>query len=82
MRIDKFLSCVNIIKRRAIAQDMCDSGVVSINNIVAKSSRQVKVGDIIALKLLESSKSYQVLAIPTSNSIPKSKRDEYVRELN
>ena len=50
MRIDKYLSSVNILKRRSIAQDMCENGVVSINNIIAKPSKEVRVGDKITLK--------------------------------
>ena len=53
MRIDKFLNCVNLVKRRAIAEDMCKSGVVSINDIVVKPARKVKVGDIVELRYLD-----------------------------
>ena len=45
MRVDKFLNTVNITKRRAISEDMCKSGVVSINGVVAKPSKEVKIGD-------------------------------------
>ena len=51
MRIDKYLSSVNILKRRSIAQDMCENGVVSINNIIAKPSKEVRVGDKISPNL-------------------------------
>lgn len=80
MRIDKFINSTNIVKKRSIAQDMCESGVISINGVVAKSSRDVKVGDIIELKYLQSIKRYKVLQIPTLKSIPKSRSEEYVIE--
>ncbi len=70
MRIDKYLSSVNILKRRTIAQDMCESGVVSVNNVVAKPSKEVRVGDVIELHYLEYSKKYEVLALPTTKTIP------------
>ncbi len=82
MRIDKFLNSVNITKRRAISEDMCKSGVVSINGKVAKPAKDVKVGDTIEIKYLDKSFTYEVLQIPTTKSIPKSKKDEYVRLKN
>lgn len=82
MRIDKFLNSTNVVKARKISQDMCESGVVEVNGVVAKSSKEVKIGDTITLKFLESTKHYEVLAIPTTKSIPKAKSSEYVRLIN
>jgi len=79
MRVDKFLNSVNITKRRAVSEDMCKSGVVSINGKVAKPAKDVKVGDIVEIKYLDKVQRYEVLQIPTTKSIPKSKKDEYVR---
>ena len=47
MRIDKFLNAVNLTKRRAVSEDMCKSGVVSINEVVCKPAKELKIGDII-----------------------------------
>ncbi len=77
MRIDKWLSSVNIVKRRTIAQDMVKSGVVYINGIKAKPSKEVKVGDKVRIDYLNGSKTYEVLKIPTTKTIPKSAKDEY-----
>ncbi len=82
MRVDKWLSAVNIVKRRTIAQDMVKSGVVFINEIKAKPSKEVKVGDKIKIEYLKGSKEYEVLQIPTTKTIPKSAKEEYARELN
>lgn len=81
MRIDKFINSVNITKRRAIAQDMLSSDVVFLNGNVAKASKQVSVGDIIEIRYLEHTSKFEVLQIPATKTIPKSKRDEYVKEL-
>ncbi len=81
MRIDKFLNTVNITKRRAISEDMCKSKVVSINDVVVKPAKDVKVGDIISIAYLEKTVKYEVLQIPVTKSIPKSKKDEFVKEL-
>jgi len=82
LRVDKWLSAVNIVKRRTIAQDMVKSGVVFINDIKAKPSKEVKVGDKIKIEYLKGSKEYEVLQIPTTKTIPKSAKEEYARELN
>lgn len=81
MRIDKWLSSTNVVKRRTIAQDMVKSGVVFINGIKAKPSKDVKVGDKITIEYLKESKNYEVLKIPTTKTVPKSAKDEYVKEL-
>ena len=82
MRIDKFLNTVNIVKRRSLAEDMCKSGVVFINGKKAKASKDVKVGDIITIEYLEKPKKYEVLQIPTTKTIPKSAKNEYIKELS
>ena len=81
MRIDKFLNSVNITKRRAIAEDMCKSKVVTINDVVVKPAKNVKVGDIIEINYLNSSVKYEVLDIPTTKTISKSEQSRYVNEL-
>ncbi len=81
MRIDKFLNSVNITKRRAISDDMCKSGVVSINDTIVKPAKPVKVGDTISIKYLEKIVKYEVLQIPVTKTIPKSAQSEYVKML-
>ncbi len=80
MRIDKFLNAVNITKRRSIAEDMCDHKVVSINNMVVKKAKEVKVGDTIQIQYLDYMDEFEVLQIPTTKSTPKSKQSEYVKQ--
>lgn len=81
MRVDKFLNSVNIVKRRSIADEMCKEGVVFVNGKKAKPSKDVKVGDIIEIHYLSGVKKYEVLKIPETKTIPKSKKSEYVKEI-
>lgn len=81
MRIDKFLDATNIIKRRSIAQDLISHKLVSINGAIVKSSREVKIGDIIEIQFLEYSKKYKILAIPTTKNIPKNAKSLFVEEM-
>ena len=81
MRVDKFINIVNITKRRAIAEDMCKSGVVFVNDKVAKPSKDVKIGDIITIKYLDKEKKYEILDIPTTKTVPKSKSSDFIKEI-
>ncbi|MDD6055693.1 MAG: RNA-binding S4 domain-containing protein [Helicobacter sp.] len=80
MRIDKYLNSVNIVKRRAIAQDMIENGVVKIGGVSVKASKEVKKGDVIEICYLEKSKFYEVLQIPTQKTIKKEESHLYFRE--
>lgn len=81
MRIDKFLNAVNLTKRRAVAQDMIEEGVVYVNGKAVKASKNVAVGDIITLVYLDKAIRYEVLLLPTIKSTPKSQQNLYVKEL-
>ena len=60
MRLDLFLKETRIIKRRTIAKEFCDRGLVSVNNKTAKPSYEVKDGDQIHVKL--GNKSLDIIA--------------------
>ncbi len=81
VRIDKFLNSVNLTKRRSIAQDMLAEGVVYINDKQVKPAKNIAIGDIITLVYLNSTKKYEVLAIPTLKSTPKADQHLYVKEI-
>lgn len=82
MRVDKFLNAVNITKRRSISLDMCKNGVICVNGNVVKPSKEVKVGDIISLNLLNEQIRFKVLALPTTKNVAKAKSNEYVEKLD
>ena len=81
MRVDKWLSAVNVVKRRTVATDMLKEGVVYVNGVQAKASKDIKIGDKITIEYLTGAKSYEVLKIPVTKTIPKSQKEEYVKEL-
>lgn len=63
MRIDKYLKVSRLIKRRSVANEACDSGRISVNGRPVKASYDVKVGDVIEIKLGERINSYEVTDI-------------------
>jgi ribosomal 50S subunit-recycling heat shock protein len=81
MRIDKFLNAINLVKRRAIAEDMLAHKAVLVNGVEVKKSKEVKVGDIITLKFLDSEQKYKILQIPTTKTTPKSKQSLYIQRI-
>lgn len=50
MRLDKFLKVSRLIKRRSVAKEVADKGRILINDKQAKSSSDVKVGDVLTLQ--------------------------------
>jgi ribosomal 50S subunit-recycling heat shock protein len=50
MRLDIFLKLSRLVPRRTLAQQMCEAGAVKLNGATAKSGREVRVGDQIAIR--------------------------------
>lgn len=63
MRLDKYLKVSRIIKRRTVAKEACEKGLVQINDKVAKSSSEVNVGDILTLTFGEKVVKYKITEI-------------------
>ncbi len=63
MRIDKYLKVSRIIKRRTVANEVCDAGKVSVNSKVVRASYDVKVGDIIEIDFGARNIKVQVVSV-------------------
>ena len=50
MRLDKYLKVSRLIKRRTVANEACDNGLVTVNGKPARASYEVKEGDQITLR--------------------------------
>jgi ribosome-associated heat shock protein Hsp15 len=50
VRLDQWLCASRIYKSRTLAQKSCESGHVTVNDTVAKSSRSVHIGDKIVAR--------------------------------
>ena len=66
MRLDKYLKVSRLIKRRTLANEACDHGLVSLNGRTARASSEVKIGDVITLTLGQRRLSVEVLAVVES----------------
>ena len=63
MRLDKYLKVSRIIKRRTVANEVCDAGKVSVAGRVVKASYDVKEGDILEITFGERVTKYKVLTV-------------------
>lgn len=51
MRLDKYLKVSRLIKRRTVANKVCDAKHVTVNGKIARASYDVKVGDVIEISM-------------------------------
>ena len=80
MRLDQYLSKIGIIKRRAIAKEMADSGLIRVNNQRGKPSKEVNVGDIIQIGGSRPV-GIEIIMLPLGN-IKKDDRERYYKKLS
>lgn len=63
LRLDKYLKNSRLIKRRTVAKEACDGGRITINGVVAKAGSQVKVNDILEIRLGQKSIEVKVIQL-------------------
>ena len=81
MRLDKFLQISRIIKRRALANEICTRGDVAVNGHLAKAGKKVSSGDRLDINLRENEiSSYEILEIPSTN-VSKSRAMSFYRRI-
>jgi ribosome-associated heat shock protein Hsp15 len=80
VRIDKFLWAVRLYKTRTIAAEAVKRGKVSIGGSQVKSSRVVKVGDVISLKVPAATRSFEIIKTAQSRMGAKLVAD-HIREV-
>lgn len=66
MRIDKFLWSVRVYKTRSVAAEEIRKNRVSLAGVPVKSSKEIKVGDLIKIRKNQIDYQIQVLQIPKS----------------
>lgn len=66
VRIDKYLWAVRIFKTRSDAAEAVRNNRVTVNGSTVKPSREVKIGDTIAVKRMPVTYEYKVLELVSS----------------
>lgn len=63
MRLDKFLKVSRLIKRRSVANEICASGRVRLNDRSAKPGAEVKAGDILEIAFGQGATKVRILDV-------------------
>lgn len=63
VRIDKWMWATRIFKSRTIAVEACKRGRIMIQNMPAKASRNVKLGDVVQVRKPPITYSFQVVGL-------------------
>ena len=71
LRIDKYLKLTRIIKRRTVAKEIVDEGLIKINGKQAKPSSEVRIDDLLELRL-----GTHVLTIKVLNLVETPRKNE------
>ena len=67
MRLDLFLKISRLVKRRAVAKELCDGGRVRVAGAHAKPGREIRPGDVITLRLSRRVLTVEVAELPAGN---------------
>jgi len=65
MRLDKWLKVSRVIKRRTVANEVCDQGRVMLNGRPAKAGTEVRPGVRLEIRFGTKTVTITILAVPT-----------------
>jgi ribosome-associated heat shock protein Hsp15 len=80
VRLDRFLWATRQFRTRSLSTDACKRNWISINDITAKPSRNVQIGNIIKIKHPSYLKSFKVMQI-LDKRIGASKLKDFIEDL-
>ena len=64
MRLDKWLKLSRVIKRRPVANEICDQGRVTINGRPAKAATEVAAGQMVEIRFGQRLVRLEILIVP------------------
>ena len=79
MRLDKWLKVSRLIKRRSVANEVCDKERVTLDGRTLKASYDVKVGDVLEIRFGPREVKVEVLAV--AEHVSKNDASAMYREL-
>lgn len=79
MRIDDYLSTVGVIKRRTVAKELGQNGLITVNGQKVKPAYQVRLGDVIHIKGTRAL-TVEVVEIP-GGSVAKDQRERFFKTI-
>jgi ribosomal 50S subunit-recycling heat shock protein len=70
MRLDKYLQSSRLVKRRTLANRLCDAGRVTLNGQRAKPAVDVRTGDLVGVNFGTRRLVVKVLRLPEGRPSP------------
>jgi len=67
VRLDLFLKATKLVKRRAVARQLCEGGRVLVNGYESKPSKVVKRGDVLLVLFASNNLKIEIIDIPFSH---------------
>ena len=80
MRLEKYLKVSRLIKRRTVANEACDNGLISVNDKVARASYEVKEGDVISMRFGQRTLTVEVVSV--QETVRQAEASALYREIN
>jgi len=77
VRLDLYLKTSRLLKRRAIARQMCDNNRVLVNGHEAKPAKEVRPGDVITLKFSSRIIDLEVVGVAAASGAKKPPEELY-----
>jgi len=81
MRLDQFLKATHLVKRRELAKELCEEGMVRINGSPRKASAEVSAGDQLDFPIYNRLLKVKVLDVPKGN-LPKGNQWSFIEILD
>ena len=80
MRLDLFLKTTYLVKRRELARELCEEGMVRVNGVPRKASAEISIGDELDFPIYNRLLKVKVLDVP-KNRLPKGNQWSFIEIL-
>lgn len=67
MRLDLFLKAGRLVKRRAVARELCEEGRVLVNGREARPAKEVRPGDRVTVRYASRHLEVEITALPAQS---------------
>lgn len=80
VRLDRFLWATRFYKTRSLSTDACKRNWISVNDLAAKPSKEVRIGDIIKIKKPSHYRSLKIVIL-LNKRVGASKVEDYIEDI-
>ena len=80
VRLDRLLWASRFYKTRSLSTDACKRNWISVNDLTAKPSKEVRIGDIIKIKKSSHFRSIKIIVL-LNKRVGASKVEDYIEDI-